>query len=165
MSENKTLNWIQELAQQTTRQEAESLEREQSAIIASLIIQNGMPEFMRQLKMELTETCEQLCRTPELKIWASISDTTDPELETRFRIDIKRMGIQPDSTYTDIFHHVSQHVVRCQPLDEKQIRLQFAMQPNKMSVGLYAEKEPLLLMTPAGAARYIIQPMVDKVRR
>ena len=152
--------WIDEIANAEQTKQAMADAREQEAIAAGLKVSAEAPEYWRQLVIELREVARGLSEKPNLHISASVSDNSEPEVENRVRVQVLMTTTMPDSTYTDLLHRIDQHFIRCHTPGGTAYNLRFAVRRDSNAIGVYAENGRGEILTPAQAARYIVEPMV-----
>jgi hypothetical protein len=116
---------------------------------------------MRQLFRELALNAEPLSG---IGITESLSDSSEPEFETRWRLQVALTGaLVPRFTYINIFHLIHESTIRCHTLGGKVFNLHFAVRPEGSAIGLTTDSS-LSLMNPEQSAQFIVKPMVDWIR-
>ena len=156
-------HWVDELADAEELTEAKANARAAEALAAGIRIQAEAPDYLRLLGMELREIGRKLSEKPNLHLSASVTDNSEPEVESRLHVQVSSNAGWPEVTYTDIFHGIGQSVIRCHTAEGTAFRLHFAARSGGCAVGVYAEDGNGRVMTPAQAARYIVEPMVKRV--
>jgi hypothetical protein len=157
-------HWVDEFADAEGLTEAQTDARATAAVAAGIRIQAEGPEFLRLLELELRDTARRLSEKPNLHLSASVTNSSEPEVETRLHVQVSSNAGWPEVTYTDIFHGIGQSVIRCHTTEGTAFRLRFVAHSYRGAVGVCAENGDGTVMTPAQAAQYIVKPMVKRVR-
>lgn len=156
-------DWIDVLANTEQLRETRAEVRAAEAIAASVRIRAYAPEYVRQLEMELREVARKLAEKPSLHVFASLTNDSEPEIETRLHMQVLRHAQWPEITYTDVFWLAGQNVLRCHTAEGAAYKLYFAARSGVDAIGVYAVNGSGTVMTPAQAARYIVEPMIQLV--
>jgi hypothetical protein len=139
---------------------AQSEAESKAVIAASFKIAAEIPEWWRQLMMELR--CDAM-EMPKIGINMSVSDNSDTGFENRCRLALVRIGVIPRQTYTDLLHLVGSTTIRCHTLGGKAFKLHFVLRPEGSGIGVNAE-ESFLVMNPQQTAKFIVKRMTDWIR-
>jgi hypothetical protein len=159
-------DWIDELSNDAQLVEAQTTARAAKALAADKAIRAEMPEYLRSLEIEFREVGRKLSEKPHLHTSLFVTDDSDPEVERRIRVVVTfDTGGFQESTHTNLYHGIGEKFIRCHPLEETPFNLRFAVRGSDCTVGVYADNSKPTLMTAAQAARYIIEPMIKRVRR
>jgi hypothetical protein len=127
---------------------------------APFVTRAGAADFMSQFIKELKSVCLDLA---QMKICGSVSDFSEPEVETRYRVCIALAGTFPHTTQVEVFHQVGSQLVRFITQEGIAYHLQLGTRPGTSEAGLYSESG-LTLMGPEKAARFIVEPMARRIR-
>jgi hypothetical protein len=115
-------------------------------------------EFLSQLEKELKSVCFSLT-----DICGSVSDFSEPEVEIRYRVCVALAGIFPRTTEIEIFHRLGGQHVRFITLEGIAYHLCLGTRPGTREPGLYSDNGQTL-MGPEKAARFILEPMLRRIR-
>lgn len=158
-------DWIDKLSNDAQLVEAQTTARAADALAADKAIRAEIPEYLRLLEMEIRDIRRKFSEKPNLCISLSVTDDSDPEVESRLRVEVVLdVYGRLESTHTLIYHGIGQKFLRCYTLEGTASVLRFAVRSSDWMVGLYVENGKGELMTPAQAAQYIVKPMVKQVR-
>jgi hypothetical protein len=119
-------HWVDELADAEQLAEAKANASAVEAVTAGIRVQAEASEFLRLFEMELREIARKLAEKPNLHLFASVSDSSEPEIETRLHVQVSSTAGWPEVTYTDLFHLQGQTVIRCHTAEGTAFRLRFA---------------------------------------
>jgi len=161
---NETSNWVDDLDNTIAINTATADGRLQAALASSRNIFAQIPGYWIRLVAASKEVTRKLGTKPNLHVYASASDNSQPNFEYRMRVQVNLIAHRSEIAYTDINLLVGQSSMRCHTLHGDAYKLHFGERRVDGFVGLFSEENPLLIMTPEEAARYIIKPMVEQLR-
>lgn len=156
-------DWIDELSDQKIKEDGAFESNANATIAAGFKAQAEIPNFIRQLSLELSSACQKLTTTGSLNMNASFSDNSDSQ-ETRWRVQVTKLGLIPDMRYVDVLHRKDAAIVRCHSLQGSTANLRFGAKDLNQHVGLYSETDGIV-MDAVTVAREILKPMVDKMNQ
>ena len=159
-------DWVEELSSDAQLNEAQTNARAAQKRTAHSAILAAMPEYIRSLEIEIRELNRKLSEKPNLHTTLSVDDDSEPDVESRLQLQVSSdFGGWLEMAYMCIYHSVGEKVIRCHPTEGTPFNLRFAVDNSDWRVGVYPEIGKRVLMTPAQAARHIVEPMVKQVRR
>jgi len=158
------MHWVDELASEQARIEDSAALEGKSEALAAVTVSSAMPGYWKSLVSELSIAVERLNENKNLRFFASLSDHSEPEFESRLRLQIVLQGYSPLPTYTDIFHLVGTATIRCNPLHGKPYQLLFGQRIDG-TVGVYPAHGNPVIMSAERAAQYVVEPMVKMTRK
>ena len=158
-------DWIDETSKDALFAEAQTTSHAAKARAADKAIRAEIPEYLRLLEMGIREVGRKLSEKPHLRTSLSITDDSDPKVESRLYVEVVLDADgRLESTHTNIYHGIGEKIIRCHPLEETSFNLHFSVDCGDWRVGVYPDNGKRMLMMPEQAARYIVEPMVKLVR-
>jgi len=158
-------DWIDDLSNDAQLTETRTTAHAAKVRAADKAIRAEMSEYIRSLETEIRELGRKLAEKPNLHTSLSLHDDSDPQVQNRLQLQISsNVGGWLETAYMRIFHGVGEKFILCDPLEEAPFNLRFAVDSSDWRVGVCAESGKRILMTPAEAARYIVEPMVKRIR-
>jgi hypothetical protein len=158
-------DWIDDLSNDAQLAEAQTTAHAAKMRAADKTIRAEMPEYVRSLGTEIRELGRKLAEKPNLHTALSVTDDSEPDVETRLQLQASsNVDGWLETAYMRVYHSIGEKVIRCHPMEETPFNLRFAVDSSDWRVGVCAESGKRILMTPAEAARYIVEPMVKRVR-
>ncbi|MGA9672474.1 MAG: hypothetical protein WBQ94_24885 [Terracidiphilus sp.] len=158
-------DWIDDLSNDEQLTEARTTAHAAKVRAADKTIRAEMPEYIRSLETEIRELGRKLAEKPNLHTSLSVHDDSDPDVQDRLQLQVSsNVDGWLETAYMRIFHGIGEKYILCDPLEETPFNLRFAVGGSDWRVGVCAENGKRILMTPAEAARYIVEPMLKRVR-
>lgn len=158
-------DWIENLSNDEQLTEARTTAYAAKARAADKTIRAEMPEYIRSLEIEFRELGRKLSDKPNLHTSLSIYDDSEPGVQYRLQLQVSsNVGGWLETAYMRVFHGEGEKFIFCNPIEGSPFNLCFAVDRGDWRVGVYSETGKRILMTPAEAARYIVEPMVKRVR-
>jgi hypothetical protein len=158
-------DWVDELSNAQELTESQTDAHAAKARAADIAIRSNASEYVRSLEIEIRELSRKFSEKPNLHTSLAVHDDSDPQVEQRLQLQVSsNIGGWLETAYMRIYHTIGEKCIRCHPIEETPFNLRFAVDGNDWRVGVYAETGKRILMTPAQAARYIVEPMVKRVR-
>jgi hypothetical protein len=133
---------------------------ETQAPAAAFVTKAGAVDFLSQFEKELKSACLALT---DKKICGSVSDFSEQEVEIRYRVCVALTGIFPRTTQVEIFHQLGSQFVRFNTQEGIAYHLYLGIRPGTSESGLFSDSGQTL-MGPEKAARFILEPMVRRIR-
>lgn len=158
-------DWIDNLSNDVELTEAQTAAYGAMVRAADKAILAEMPEYIRLLEIEFRELGRKLSEKPKLHTSLSVHDDSEPDVQDHLQLQVSsNVDGWLETAYMRVFHGVGEKFIFCNPVEEAPFNLRFAVDRKDWRVGVYPETRKHILMTPAEAARYIVEPMVKKVR-